>query len=103
MVEDDGRILMEDADIDVVAIIRRGNDRINLFGECKYTNAPMGFGTFNTLKGRVESLKGSYNSRFALFSVSGFTDELVEYATENGVLLFDLDVLVGRRPAPEIT
>ncbi|MBQ8179780.1 MAG: AAA family ATPase [Candidatus Methanomethylophilaceae archaeon] len=102
VVEDDGRILMEDADIDVVAIIRRGNDRINLFGECKYTNAPMGFGTFNTLKGRVESLKGSYNSRFALFSVSGFTDELVEYATENGVLLFDLDILVGRRPAPEI-
>ena len=49
----DGKVITEDADIDVVATIRQGNSRIDLFGECKFTGSPMGFGALNLLVSRV--------------------------------------------------
>ena len=98
--DSDGKVITEDADIDVVATIRHGNGRIDLFGECKFTGAPMGFGALNLLMSRVESLRGGYNSRYALFSVSGFTDELREYADQNGILLFGPDELLYRTEMP---
>ena len=96
-----GKVITEDADMDVVATIRQGNTRIDLFGECKFTGSPMGFGALNLLVSRVRSLKGGYNVRYALFSASGFTDELREHAEENGILLFGQRELLckGEMPA----
>jgi len=58
--------------------------------------------SLNNLQGRVESLKGSFNTRYALFSLSGFSDKLKEYCKENGIYMFDLDVLVGKSATPTI-
>ena len=49
----------------------------------------MGFGALNTLISRVEGLRGVDNPVYALFSVSGFDDELREYANDNGIILVD--------------
>ena len=84
----DGKPQTEDVDIDVAAIIRRGQDRIVLFGECRFKNRAMRFTTLNTLRERIDTIKGGYNERLALFSTSGFDD--------------DLDILVGKRGCPEI-
>ncbi len=102
MKDEGGKVVTEDVDIDVVAVIRKGNDRVDLFGECKFTREPMGFPVLNDLQIRVDSLKGSFNKRLALFSVSGFSDRLREYSEENGILLFDLDVLLGKKGLPEL-
>lgn len=56
----------------------------------------------NRLKERVGLLKGPYNVRLALFSVSGFEEDLEEYADDNGILLFGLDELIGKAPLPSI-
>ncbi|MBE6527964.1 MAG: hypothetical protein E7Z64_02160 [Thermoplasmata archaeon] len=100
--DENGKTITESVDIDIVATVRKGNDRMNLFGECKFTRTPMDFSALNTLQIRVRSLKGSYNTRFALFSLSGFTDDLREYATDNNIALFDLDILLGKKEIPRI-
>jgi AAA+ ATPase superfamily predicted ATPase len=100
--DEQGKVVTEDVDIDLVAVIRRGNDRIDMFGECKFTKAPMGFSSLNNLVARVEYLKGHFNARYTLFSLSGFSDDLREYAEEEGIMLFDLDVLVSRKSPPEL-
>ena len=97
-----GKVSTEDVDIDVVATIRKGQNRIDLFGECKFTSKKVGFGVLNTLEERVGYLKGRYNSRLVLFSMSGFDDELMEYAESSGIPLFGPDVLVGLEPVPDV-
>ena len=98
----DGKPKTEDVDIDVAAIIRMGQEKIILFGECKFTNKVLGFTTLNTLRERIDTMRGDYNERLALFSQSGFDDDLAEYAEDNGIMLFDLDTLVGKKACPEI-
>ncbi len=101
--EDDGRVLTEHVDIDVVATMNRGNDRVTLFGECKFTNAPVGTDVAETLIGRARSASPDANARYALFSPSGFTEGLIERAGNDGrMALFGLDVLSGRKAPPEI-
>jgi hypothetical protein len=97
-----GKVSTEDVDIDVTATIKEGQNRIDLFGECKFTSKKVGFGALNTLEERVGYLKGRYNARLALFFMSGFDDELMEYAESNGVLLFGPDVLVGSETMPDV-
>ncbi len=59
-------------DIDILTF--RGDDA--LFGECKWTNAPVGFGVLAGLQERSELFP--YKSKwFWLFAKTGFTDELV--------------------------
>lgn len=97
-----GKPVTEDVDIDVTATIMNEQNRIHLFGECKLTGKVMGFSALNTLQERVDSLRGHYNERLALFSASGFDEGLSEYAEDNGIMLFDLDTLVGKRACPEM-
>ena len=59
-------------------------------------------GALNLLVSRVRSLKGGYNVRYALFSASGFTDELREYAEENGILLFGQRELLYKDEMPDL-
>jgi len=100
--DSEGKVVTEDADIDVVAVIHRGNDRIDLFGECKFMASPAGMVALNKLMERVTSLNGHFNHRYAIFSISGLTEELEEYASENNILLFGPDVLTYSAPVPEI-
>jgi hypothetical protein len=97
-----GKVSTEDVDIDVTATIKEGQNRIDLFGECKFTSKKVGFGALNTLEERVGYLKGRYNARLALFSMSGFESELMDYAESNGILLFGSDVLVGLETMPDV-
>ena len=97
-----GKVETTDVDIDVTATVRNGQNKVDLFGECKFTSKRMGFESLNRLKERVRLLKGSYNVRLALFSVSGFEADLEEYAEDNGILLFGLDTLIGKAPLPPI-
>jgi len=101
-IDEYGNYTNEETDVDVIAILRNGNDRITLFGECKYSGAPMGFSALNKLTGKAEALRGDRSVRLALFCPAGFEEELVEYAETEGVLLFDLDVLVGKKPVPKV-
>ena len=98
----DGKRKTEDVDIDVVAILREGQDIAVLYGECKFTGKRMGFSALNTLIERVDGLKDGRNRRIALFSVSGFEDSLEEYAESNGIALFGVKELIGDAPLPEI-
>ena len=97
-----GKVETTDVDIDVTATVRNGQNKVDLFGECKFTSKRMGFESLNRLKERVRLLKGTYNVRLALFSVSGFEADLEEYAEDNGILLFGLDTLIGKAPLPPI-
>ncbi len=97
-----GKAVTEDADIDLVATLRRGNDRIDLFAECKFTRRKASFTVLNDLRKRAESLKGGYNLRLAIVSVYGFEDDLSGYAEDNGIILIGLDCLVGKAQYPDI-
>ena len=97
-----GKTLTEGVDIDVIATLRRGNERVDLFAECKFINRKMPMSMLKTLEERVCSLKGGYNKRYALISVKGFEDELQFQAEESGICLIDLDTIMGKRKYPKI-
>ena len=85
-----GRAEDEDVDIDIVAIITNGHDDYTLFAECKYRTKPIGFESLNTLENRSTYVKGLMNVKLFIFSKSGFTDDLKEYAEKNDVTLISL-------------
>ena len=108
--DDEGEIMMdilgkpvtEAVDIDVVACLRRGNQRIYLMGECKFAGSPMGMSVFRELECRTAEVAKNLNIRYALFSASGFTEELTEFAKGYGIHLFGLPELLGESDLPEI-
>ncbi|MBR4686132.1 MAG: AAA family ATPase [Candidatus Methanomethylophilaceae archaeon] len=100
--DDRGKVVTEDEDIDVVATLRSGNNRIDMFAECKFTKNKVSFTTLNKLQRRVSSLKGGYNARLAIVSGSGFEDDLIEYAEDAGVILIGPENIVGKEPYPQI-
>ncbi|MDO5861468.1 MAG: ATP-binding protein [Thermoplasmata archaeon] len=63
-----------------------------LFAECKYRTRPMGTDELETLV-RRSSYVDCKERRYALFSASGFEDELRERAEDEGVTLVTLDDL----------
>ena len=67
-----------------------------MLAECKFRNKPTGFGTLNELQNRADGIHGLKNTFYVLFSASGFTSELEEYAEDNGIVLVDLKGLLGR-------
>jgi len=97
-----GKAMTEDADIDLVATLRRGNNRVDLFAECKFTRRKASFTVLNNLEKRVDSLKGGHNPRLAIVSVYGFEEDLREYAEDKGIILIGLDNLIGKTPYPDI-
>lgn len=73
-----------DVEIDVVAYDSAGEDIV--FGECKYSRNPKGMDVLNVLREKTAYVKwhnGSRNEYYCIFSKSGFTDALVEYAKNN--------------------
>lgn len=100
--DDDGKIVTEDADIDVVATLHKGNFRIDMFVECKFTNRKASFSTLNVLEKRASFAKRGDNRILMLISVNGFEDDLREYCEDNEIALVDLDNIVGRTPYPNV-
>ena len=75
---------------------------VTVLGECKFRGDASGFEVYNSLKSKADALSRDRTVRLMLFSASGFKDNLVLFAEENGIILVDLDTLISRKPAPEI-
>lgn len=76
-----GRFWNNDTEIDVVAFDSTGNDII--FGECKYTERKMDVSIFYALMEKAKQVNWKINNRkewYVLFSINGFTDELISLA-----------------------
>lgn len=74
-----GRWWNRNAEIDIVAIDKAGNNII--FGECKYWKRKVGIDVLTELEQKSEQVewkKGVRKNHFIIFSVNGFTDELTE-------------------------
>ena len=86
---------LTDTDIDIVAEIMDGDSSYGLLAECKYSVNKVGSETLNTLQARASQVTGFKRTKLALFSRSGFTDELEAYAKDEGILLFTAEDLFG--------
>ena len=100
--DDRGKVVTEDEDIDLVATLHKGNFRIDLCAECKFTNRKASLTTLNNLERRVSFIKGDDNRILMIISVNGFEEDLEEYAVDNSVALVDMDVIIGKKPYPEL-
>ncbi len=74
-------------DIDIVALCEDGGNEYHLLCECKFRNKESGIREMMELENTSRFLKDCYNRRFCMFSRSGFTDELIEYAESRGIEL----------------
>ncbi len=85
-----GRWWNNDTEIDIVAFDSTGNDII--FGECKYWDGKVGINVLNSLEEKAKAVdwkKEKRKENFILFSISGFTDELIELAkTRDDLILY---------------
>jgi len=96
-----GRIGDSEADIDIVAKISDGRGMIHtVLCECKFSRKPLGFGAYNTLASRALCAGLTENVKYVLFSALGFDDDLIDYAEENGIVLIDGEILLGKKPTP---
>ena len=81
-----------DVEIDLVAYDSQGTDI--LFGECKYSKNPKGKDVLDALIGKavhVNWKKKERNERFVIYSKSGFTKELKEFAKKReDILLLEM-------------
>jgi len=85
---------MNQEEIDVVALNEKSEDI--LFAECKWTSKPIGVDVYNELMRKSKLVQWHNNDRhehFALFSKSGFTEEMEKLAKEEHVLLFGLEAI----------
>lgn len=74
-----GRWWNNNTEIDIVALDKEGNHII--FGECKYWTSKVGMDVLRNLELKAEQVewkRGTRKSYFILFSINGFTDELLE-------------------------
>ena len=85
-----------DAEIDVLAISQ--SEKVALVGECKWSINPLGTNVLEDLKHKAQALM-EYDDRiqsvqYALFARSGFTKELREQATNEGIGLYTVEEIV---------
>lgn len=76
-----GRWWNNNTEIDIVALDKEGNHII--FGECKYWTNKVGMDVLRSLEKKAEQVEWKRNERkdgFILFSINGFTDELMEFS-----------------------
>lgn len=83
-------------DVDIVARVLLGNEESTLLCECGFYDRPTGMDELYALKNSRENIRDIGNTRYVMFSRSGFNDELREYAesfpTER-IELVDIDSL----------
>ena len=94
-----GRFWAGDHDVDVVAELASGQERQVLVGECKWWKAPVGRNVLEELRERARLLQARLQGdiRLAIFSLSGFTDELRSAANRGDVTLVDGEGLLATR------
>lgn len=87
-----------DVEIDVVAIDELAHNIC--FGECKYWNEPVGANVLHSLEKKKDAVNWQQNTRkesFAIFSASGFADQLQKIAKQRD------DVILVDTIEPDIT
>lgn len=85
-----------DAEIDVVAV--NLSEKVALVGECKWNLRPVGIGVLNELKQKAQVLIKEHaiqEVQLMLFSRRGFTAELQDIVTREGVHLYTVDDIVN--------
>lgn len=88
--DDEGTI----REVDVVATVKDGSSSYALFGECKFRRRSMPLSVYRELVDDVSLIRTDLTKHYALFSISGFTDELTEVAQGEGVVLVGPDELL---------
>ena len=84
-------ITKTEEEIDIVSFT---NDNKNaFFAECKWKNEKVGINVLKELIRKSELLPQFQNKFYGIFSKSGFTQELKDYAVQNNIYLYDLDDL----------
>lgn len=84
-------ITKTEEEIDIIAFT---NDNKNaFFVECKWKNEKIGMSVLNELIRKSELLPQFQNKFYGIFSKSGFTKELQEYAVKNHIYLYSLNDL----------
>lgn len=83
-VREDGRILTDDEDIDIVAKVDEGGVVRTLACECEFTRRRSGMRELDELRHRCRTaIPDRDNLGYVIFSRSGFTDELTEFAEDS--------------------
>ncbi len=85
---------MNQEEIDVVALNEKSKDI--LFAECKWSNEKVGKELYEELKRKAKLVQWHNDDRYehyALFSKSGFTDEMKSIAEKEHVMLFNLEAI----------
>jgi hypothetical protein len=83
-----GRWWNGNTEIDIIALDSVGNNII--FGECKYWKNKVGADVLTVLEEKAMSVEwkaGNYNSYFVIFSINGFTDDLIQLSKQRDNLL----------------
>jgi AAA+ ATPase superfamily predicted ATPase len=83
-----GRWWNNNEEIDIVGYNK--DQKKILFGECKYTQKPVGMSIYTALQEKAKQVDWQNEDRteyFILFSKSGFTEEIVEFAQTVGNLV----------------
>ncbi|WP_346944474.1 ATP-binding protein [Clostridium sp.] len=83
-----GRWWNSNTEIDIVAIDSTGEDII--FGECKYWEGKVGIDVLKALEEKAKSVewkKGNRKEHFILFSINGFTEDLINLSKERDDLI----------------
>ena len=106
-----GRWWSKDQEIDIVALSQPGADGEPaeiLFGECKWTQAPIGLDVLKSLYHKAQQVRWQQENRretFVLFSRAGFQEALLERASHPGsferydvILVQDGQVVAGLLP-----
>jgi hypothetical protein len=91
-----GRWWDKNKEIDLVAL--NYDTRQILFAEAKWSNKLIGLNILNELREKARYIDWHRDSRkeyFALFSKSGFTDDMLKSAKQEDVFLFHKDRLIG--------
>jgi len=100
-----GRARTGDYDLDVLAELASGRTVRILVGECKWWRSPVGINVLHDLRRRAEALPAEFrrNQRLALFSASGFTDELTSTARREDITLVSgADILESGSLPPDV-
>lgn len=94
----DGRVKTVDADVDIVAVVAEADHTDLLLGECKFTGKKTGMRELRMLISRGNAVrKGAENKRYIMFSRSGFTDDLLEFAEDDPDIRLELVDMAGLR------
>jgi len=92
-----GKTEKGDSDIDIVALCDDGDGEFHLVCECKFRNKESGMKELKELQTVSDYMRNCYNKRFCIFSRSGFTDDLMEYAESLGITLLTPEDMYGER------